>query len=278
MGLLPAMAGCDCQICRPEPSYDAMDRRLLDNVLKHGWHVTAVGRGDGPGHPSFAYTVGLTHRVNHPELLISGLPISLMGRVLNDVGDRVLEGHRFTSGMAIEGALTHVPLLCEEVEPEALGVTVKFSSWFHRRPVRAIQLVWPDTAGRFAWQPGSPTDLDDLQPPAWRRATARSGAFAVAPTWPLPIPAERSALVCTHVAKEGAAIGFVSRDIGDGCAEDWLFHCGKPHVWTPENLVAWHVSHVVRGAPSIRELANLELGQYAWRKDSEHIWQLGQLE
>jgi hypothetical protein len=278
MGLLPAADRCDCQVCRPDASYDDEDRRILDTVLEHGWQVLLVGPGDGPAKPSFAYTIGLMHRVDHPELLMSGLPGSLMHRVLNHVAERVLDGHRLSPATAIEGALTHVPLLCEEIAPAVLGHTIHWSSWFHRRPVRGLQLVWPDTSGRFAWQPGAAANLDELQPPAWRRATARTGAFAVDPPWPLPMPAERKAFVCTHVAEGGEPIGFVAREASETHAEDWTFHCGREHVWSEKNVVLWHVAHVIRGAPSLREIARLGIGQYAWRSSPDHPWQLGSLD
>src|SRR5689334_19919338 len=93
MGPLPAAAGCDCQICRPEDSYDAVDQNTIDTVLRHGWQVMAVSdehdcehhdHNDedlpevGGGAPSFAYTIGLGHRQGHPELMMSGLSQQLM--------------------------------------------------------------------------------------------------------------------------------------------------------------------------------------------------------
>jgi len=99
-GPLPATPGCDCHICRPDDSYDELDRRVVETVLAHGWQVMLVADDAGcsdPDHhdhssddhgepgPPFAYTIGLGHRAGHPELLMSGLDTGVMHRALNDV-------------------------------------------------------------------------------------------------------------------------------------------------------------------------------------------------
>ena len=58
-------------------------------ILRHGWAATAVF-GDDIGE-SFAYTVGLTG-FDHPELLLTGMPPEVAGRLLNGAGERVRSG------------------------------------------------------------------------------------------------------------------------------------------------------------------------------------------
>ena len=99
LGPLPAMPDCDCHICRPDASYDELDRRTIDSVLEHGWQVIMVGANTGCSHPqhqdhsaddhsdpgpAFAYTVGLGHRFGHPELLVSD-STTVMHGALNNV-------------------------------------------------------------------------------------------------------------------------------------------------------------------------------------------------
>lgn len=74
IGPLPAAPGCDCHICRPDASYDDLDRRTISSVRQHGWQVILVAADAGcsdrdhhdhPGdehgepEPAFAYTVGM---------------------------------------------------------------------------------------------------------------------------------------------------------------------------------------------------------------------------
>lgn len=265
------MAGCDCQVCRPQDDHDEDDRCCIDSVKSHGWQVISTGAEGGSSEPAFAYTVGLLHSADQPELLISGLPTELMNTVLNDVAARVLDGLPLSPGAGVEGALRLAPLVCEEIDSAAVEHTLSWSCWFHRRSVRGLQLVWPDTSGRFAWQPGAGDGVDKLQPRAWREGSARTGAFAVDPSWPLPVPPEQKVFVCRHI-REGAPIGFVARQADRVSSEDWTFHCGREHVWSEDNLALWHVAHIVRMAPSIREVADLGIGELAWRSGPGRPW------
>src|ERR1700712_1456175 len=75
MGPLPAVSGCLCHICLPDPGsrrrLTGADRGCIETVVRVGWQVMLVGDGcscaecgeqsDDDG-PAFAYTVGLMHR------------------------------------------------------------------------------------------------------------------------------------------------------------------------------------------------------------------------
>jgi len=147
----PVARGCTCLLCRPGRDSSAADDiggPVLRHVRRVGWHLCAVGAGENA--PAFAYTVGLGHRAGHPELMMSGQPIGVMAAVLNDVAERVVvDGVRLRPGAVVEGALAWHALVVDEV-PAHAAETVMLSSWFHRRPARALQLVWPDAQGRFS--------------------------------------------------------------------------------------------------------------------------------
>jgi hypothetical protein len=271
MGPLPAAPGCRCRICLPDSSYDDEERNCIETVVKYGWQVMLVGEGDGPREPVFAYTVGLVHRQDHPELMISGLNAELIHPVLNSVAKRVMKGLRLSPGDSLEGVLGGVPVLVEELNDAGLDETVIWSRWFHRRPVEALALVWPDTSARFAWQPGASDKLDALQPSEWRRPLAHVGAFAPDPSWPFPVPAERTGVACNHVVFDGAPVCYVDRRARSGEQENWVFHCGELHGG-PEDYALSHVSHIMRGTPSLREVAGLQVDEYAWREDPDQPW------
>lgn len=52
------------------------DRKVLDDVETHGWHVVKV-MGDETG-PGFGYSVGLWKTFRHPEIIIIGLKLDLI--------------------------------------------------------------------------------------------------------------------------------------------------------------------------------------------------------
>ena len=283
MGPLPAAEGCDCHVCRPDTAYDDDDRRTIDTVLQHGWQVVLVSDEvgcDHPGHaeedhehasPAFAYTVGLGHRCGHPDLLISGLDPQVMHRALNDLAQRVVQGRRLAPGDVLEDVLAGVPVVVEQVAGVALAETVTWSGWFHRRAPEALAIVWPSTAGLFAWQPGAPAVLDERQPPAWRVPIVHTGGVEADPEWPFPVPPDRMAFTCTHVADEGAAVLWVARESDEARGEDWSLHCGAEGHDT-EEMRLLHLAHLVRSAPSLRALGGLGLDVEAFRADPDSEW------
>lgn len=286
MGPLPATTGCDCHVCRPEDDYDEQDRRAIDTVLRHGWqvmlvsadatcthpdhdHPSAEEHGD-PG-PAFAYTIGLQHRTGHPELLMSGLDHAVMHHALNEVAQRVMGGLRLAPGDALEDVLAGVPVAVAAVADAALEATVSWAGWFHRRTPDALVLVWPDRGGVFAWQPGAPAILDDLQPPGWRVPLTHTGGLAVDPDWDFPVPPDHSAFSCSHVVDDGEAILWAARQRDDERGEDWTVHCGAAHDLAEARLV--HLAHLVRSAPSLRRLHELGLEEEAWRDHPDAPWE-----
>nr|WP_281175023.1 DUF4262 domain-containing protein [Knoellia subterranea] len=281
MGPLPASTGCDCQVCRPETSYDAADRRSIDTVLQHGWQVLMVSDECDCSHegehshaqagPDFAYTVGLGHRCGHPELLISGLDPTVMHHVLNDVAQRVMDGRGLKPGDVLEGVLLGVPVVVEAVNAEASRGTVTWSGWFHRRRPEALAIVWPSTHGVFPWQPGAPAALNERQPPAWRVPHEHTGGVACDPQWVFPVPADRMAFTCTHVIDEGAAVLWVAREADPSRGEDWSIHCGAPGHDTGDMRLA-HLSHLVRSAPSLIAVSDMGLDEEAYRESPEAEW------
>ncbi len=286
MGPLPAAPGCGCHICRPDASYDAVDRRTIDTVLEHGWQVIMVAAGagcDDPDHqehsvddlvdpgPAFAYTVGLGHRLGHPEILMSGLDQRLMHRALNDVARRIMNGRRLAVGDVLEDVLAGAPVAIERVAEDRLGETVTWSGWFHRRKPEALAIVWPDRTGVFAWQPGAAQTLDELQPHEWRVPFEHGGGLAADPDWEFPVPPDYGAFSCTHVVDDGEAVLWVARQSDEARGEDWSIHCGASGHKTDDMCIV-HLAHLVRSAPSLRGLSSLGLDEEALRTNPDSPW------
>ena len=75
----------------PEPA-DEHDRQLLADVEQHGLHVIGVEEDEeGPG---FAYSIGLYHSFDHPEVIVFGLPVRVMHPIINGIGEQVRAGKR----------------------------------------------------------------------------------------------------------------------------------------------------------------------------------------
>jgi len=120
-------------------------RRVID---RFGWAV--LHGGGAPGDPRWSHTVGLT-ALEHPEVIVVGLPFEVGEKYLNLVGEAVRAGARYQPGSATT-ALTDAdsPVVFLHVEDaERLAVVEQFYG-----SVDALQLVWPDSAGQLPWQEG----------------------------------------------------------------------------------------------------------------------------
>ena len=227
----------------------------MHDVAGHGRHVVVV-----EGAPDIAYTVGLVHHLDHPELLMSGLPQDLMRSVLEEVSRRVLDGYPLVPGQIVEGALARVPLVVDELASAEL---LTWSRWFHRRDLRAFQLLWPTPTGDFRWD--SPE-----QPAAWRVPVERSD-----PEWTLPATPGQPVYVCTHVAEDGEPVMRVVRDVSPDNAEEWQVLCDADHA-VETRAVVWHLRHVAKTSPSLLAV-DLPAGHTVWRDAPWLPWQTARL-
>jgi hypothetical protein len=88
-----------CAICDGE-SYESVALGLLEEIDDDGWAV--VGVEAGRGHPSWAYTVGLSPSFDHPELVVVDLLPSYVALILNTLAGEVSDGEELDVGETID--------------------------------------------------------------------------------------------------------------------------------------------------------------------------------
>lgn len=143
---------------------DQEDAHIGAIIRRYGWFIQYVNGDagctapgcDGRGQDSFpfAYTVGL-FGMNHPELLILGVPQQTAGGVLNDLGAQIRSGRNL-----LPGELTTFKNWPHRIIPEEVphpGLIVFSANRFYQRPpehsVPVLQLSYDDKSGRFPWEP-----------------------------------------------------------------------------------------------------------------------------
>lgn len=146
----------------PTPEDDS-DRKLLADIAEYGWHIIIIEPDDdGPG---FAFSIGLFHTFEHPEILLFGLGQESAMGIINGIGAGVQHGQRFETGKQSSDVVEGFPVDFVEVPPDCYKQYVGYAVWFYeslRFPV--LQCVWPDKAGIFPWEPKFNTNLLALQP------------------------------------------------------------------------------------------------------------------
>ncbi|HEU5007589.1 MAG TPA: DUF4262 domain-containing protein [Jatrophihabitantaceae bacterium] len=151
---------------------DQSDAWLRETIRKHGWAVQSVLGNHRKRYPDFSYTVGLWG-FGHPELLVIGLAADVAGWLLNQLGQLVRAGESLRAGQSVycpnlrggsDLQLRRVP------NPhEILFVAQNVYSGPGLRKVPALQVCYPDSYGRYPWEPGY-ADTRWLQPPPGRFA------------------------------------------------------------------------------------------------------------
>jgi hypothetical protein len=80
-----------CVMCSGATVKDVVNR-LHREIEDRGFAIVPVE--DASEKTSWAYTIGLVDSMNHPELVVAGHPLGAAVRVLGELGQAVLGGHR----------------------------------------------------------------------------------------------------------------------------------------------------------------------------------------
>lgn len=132
-------------------SPEQIREKFVRDIDNHGWSVCAVGPGGG--HPSFAYTLGLTRYHGHPELVVSGFAATEAMTFLNDAGEQVRRGRRFTAGEVLETPTPYRVHTVAVADPRRLVMAQEIYRADGGPLVRGLQLVWTNPDGRWPWDP-----------------------------------------------------------------------------------------------------------------------------
>ena len=146
------------------PSPDDILEDIRWKIVDAGWTVVAIGAGpcaccgetEHEG-PSFLYTIGLTTTFDRPELIVFGLPPQAAHGLISVVIEQLREGASFVPGTVYD-EITDLPLAFIEVPKDEFSGRLNFASAIYGDEIKALQLVWPDGAGRFPWD----VDFDEF--------------------------------------------------------------------------------------------------------------------
>jgi len=105
--------------------------------------------------PSFAYTVGMTESLHHPELLMIGFQPGMMMKLMNDVGALIRGGQRFEDWSQSTTVIQNYPVYFRAVPLTLARHWAKLASerYRNRGHFQLLQMFLPDAAGKFPWDP-----------------------------------------------------------------------------------------------------------------------------
>ena len=135
---------------RVTPADDPVLAELLQLIREYEWAVRHVGAGAELVEASFSYTVGLT-AMSHPEVVVTGLPFGHAQTFLNNIGADVRAGRRFEAGLTTDDLTRPGAAVVFITAADTSGLTAVGQVY---GSVQAVQMVWPDSAGRLPWTEG----------------------------------------------------------------------------------------------------------------------------
>jgi hypothetical protein len=89
-----------------KPGLSAPDAKVLRDIQRVGWHITGVFAQKNEKGPEWAFSIGLFHSFQHPEVVVFGLPFGRCMEIVTVVGKEVQAGKRYEPG----GKYADVPL------------------------------------------------------------------------------------------------------------------------------------------------------------------------
>lgn len=144
---------------------NANDQRLFDNIEHYDCHVINVANKVGEEGPIFSYSIGLTHTLKAPELLIIGLDGRLAHSMINGYRDDIKNGKNFFAGKFYSDFLEGFDVFLIEANDVARKDYAVWADWYHERTkFPLLQCVWPTTSGIWPWQPEASEQFKSNQP------------------------------------------------------------------------------------------------------------------
>lgn len=147
---------------------DESDKKAFSDILDEGCHLLQIlPDRDAPDVPEYVYSIGFYLNLLHPEIMIMGIPSSVSGSMINDLFHHVASGNPIWDREYVTYDIEEerVRFAVREIEERSYHDYLGYANWFYRSlrteaaagieynyPV--IQLVWPDSEGRYPWEPG----------------------------------------------------------------------------------------------------------------------------
>ncbi|KOP38960.1 DUF4262 domain-containing protein [Flavobacterium sp. WLB] len=233
---------------------DELIRETKINIEKYGLQVILIEATDYL--PSFAYSIGLWEKYNHPEIICFGLSISLLHALINDVAEIIKKNETIIEGKNYSDIFEDSRAEFLKVHPNNIsdyfGTAINF---YEREDIPALQLVWTDRNNKFPWEENFEEEFLYKQPLLDRNSNfkfreAKNLATFTTKQW----------------LNEGKTIVRVIHE-EDG---DWQF-LTDDEIST-ENIIIVALEQLILKDKTLNEVFDLEYGEEAERKFIGDKW------
>ena len=132
-------------------SIEDLTQKLKDGITKVGWSVLGVA-GETTA-TSFAYTIGLSATLNHPDIIVFGLPRNVAMELLNRIGFTIKERGSIVTNERIKGLLSADIFLVPADPNKVAEYVLATRKIYPDMPLHYLQCFWPDLKNVMPWEP-----------------------------------------------------------------------------------------------------------------------------
>ena len=142
---------------------DPSEQKVIDDIAKFGWHcVNIMAEGN---EVEYAFTIGLFHTYQHPELVIFGLSSEIAHQILSIAVQAIRDNAPLDLSAPTEILLEGYTCCFVEVPASHYYDYVGFCRWFYEgNNFPLYQIVWPSRAGQYPWHPKVSVEFKQAQP------------------------------------------------------------------------------------------------------------------
>ncbi|MEO6476887.1 DUF4262 domain-containing protein [Luteolibacter sp.] len=147
---------------------DESDKKAFSDILEAGCHLLQIlPDSAAPDVPEYVYSVGFYLNLLHPEIMVMGLPSGVSGRMINDLFQHVADGNPIWDREYVTYDIEEerIRFAVREITESSYHDYLGYANWFYRSlrtevasaieyNYPALQLVWPDSEGKYPWEPG----------------------------------------------------------------------------------------------------------------------------
>lgn len=234
--------------------------RIVSDIKQYDCHL-ALLNSDGYS-PAFAYTIGLYEKFQHPEIIILGLPIDIMGHILNGLRDEIRKGNTYTSNQKYNDLLEGYEIQFLEVKKENYHDYLGYAGWYYSNSFNfpVLQLIWPDKENYWPWEKEFNENWKFKQPLLDRNIDFKY------------LEEKNLGVYTTHHALEGKPILYVHHN-EDG---DWQFHTEYEPKIEDSKLIC--LEEIIKLDKTLNEIYFLNYGQTAYRNEIGGEWTIEDIE
>jgi hypothetical protein len=121
--------------------------KVDENIRRHGYHSTFVFASK---RPSFCYSTGIYKNFGIPEIFISSLPQNLSHGLIENYVNKFKQSESIPMDRRIDDLTDRFPVYLIDVSTDKLADWILSSIRFYKnQDYRYLQLIYPDTEGRF---------------------------------------------------------------------------------------------------------------------------------